>query len=102
MSDIRQARQALIARILRGDGTASYAQRRTAFENAATAEPQSTLIDKVAEHANNITDADFATTLSSGFSEDQLFEIVVCAAIGQASREYETALAALDAAAKKA
>ena len=31
----------------------------------------------------------------------QVFEIVVCAAVGQATRQYETALAALKAATKK-
>lgn len=29
--------------------------------------------------------------------EDQIFEIVVCAAIGEATRQYDTVLAALDA-----
>jgi hypothetical protein len=37
----------------------------------------------------------------SGLSEDQVFEIVVCAAIGQATRQYDTALAALEAATGK-
>jgi hypothetical protein len=30
-----------------------------------------------------------------GTSEDQIFELVICAAIGQATRQYETALEAL-------
>jgi hypothetical protein len=34
MSDIKQARNALIARLLEGDGRASRAQRRAAFDNA--------------------------------------------------------------------
>jgi hypothetical protein len=38
---------------------------------------------------------------ASGLSEDQIFEIVVCAAIGQAVRQHDTALAALEAATKK-
>jgi hypothetical protein len=33
MSDIRQARKAVLARILEGDGKASPAQRRAAFNN---------------------------------------------------------------------
>ena len=32
----------------------------------------------------------------SGLSEDQIFELVVCAAIGQATRQYQSALGALD------
>ncbi|WP_158814316.1 hypothetical protein [Methylocapsa sp. S129] len=98
MSDIRQARKALVARILEGEGVASHAQRRAAFDNAAIAESLSTLIEKVASHAHTVTDADIAATRASGLSEDQIFEIVVCAALGQATRQYDTALAALDAA----
>jgi hypothetical protein len=101
MSDIKQARDALVARILEGDGKASYAQRRAAFDITGLSEPLSTLIHKVAKHAYQVTDEDIAAVRASGFSEDQIFEIVVCAAIGQATRQYETALAALEAATKK-
>ena len=100
MSDIRQAREALVARILEGDGTASRAQRRAAFDNAGISEPLSTLIEKVIRHAHKVTDTDIAATRASGLSEDQIFEIVVCAALGQATRQYDTALAALVAAAQ--
>jgi alkylhydroperoxidase family enzyme len=98
MSDIRQARKAVVARILEGDGKASQAQRRVAFNNTGLGEPLSTLIDKVARHAYRVTDEDIASARASGLSEDQIFEIVVCAAIGQATRQYDTALAALEAA----
>jgi alkylhydroperoxidase family enzyme len=95
MSDILQARKALVARILEGDGRSSHALRRAAFDNAGLAEPLSTLIDKVAKHAYKVTDEDIAAVTASGFSEDQIFELVVCAAIGQATRQYDTARAAL-------
>jgi len=101
MSEIRQARKALVARILEGGGKASVAQRRAAFDNAGLAEPLSTLVDKVAKHAYKVTDADIAAARAAALSEDQIFEIVVCAAIGQATRQYDGALAALDAATKK-
>jgi len=101
MSDIRQARRTVVARILEGDGTASHAQRRAAFQNAGLAEPLSRLIDTLSTHADKVTDEDFDTVRASGLSEDQLFEIAVCAAIGEAARQYETALAALEAATQK-
>jgi hypothetical protein len=101
MSDITQARKALIARILEGEGRASHAQRQAAFHNAGLPEPLTTLIDKVAKHAYKVTDKDIAAATASGLSEDQIFEIVVCAAVGQATRQYDAALAALEAAAKK-
>jgi hypothetical protein len=101
MSDISRARQALVARILKGDGQASQAQRRAAFDNAGSAAPLTTLIDKVATRAYLVTDEDIAAATASGLCEDQIFEIVVCAAIGQASRQYDTALAALEAATER-
>ena len=91
----RTAHRTLVTRILEGDGRASRAERRTAFENAGLAEPLRTLIDKVARRPRRVTDEDVAAVKASGESEDQIFELVVCAAIGQATRQYETALEAL-------
>ena len=101
MSDIRQARKAVIARILDGDGRASRAQRRAAFDNTGLAKPLSTLIDKVARDAHTVTDEDIAGVRATGLCEDQIFEIVVCAAIGQATRQYDAAFAALETATGK-
>jgi hypothetical protein len=101
MSDVRQALKTLVARILEGDAAASRGQRRAAFDGAEVGEPLSTLIRKVAEHAYQVTDGEIAAVRASGMSEDQIFEIAVCAAIGQATRQYDTALAALDAATGK-
>jgi alkylhydroperoxidase family enzyme len=101
MSNIIQARKASITRILEGDGKASRAQRRAAFENAGGTGQLSTLIDKVARHAHTVTDDDIAAAKATGLSEDQIFEIVVCAAIGQSTRQYDAALAALLAASEK-
>lgn len=55
-------------------------------------------VDKVAHHAATVTDADIAALKKAGLSEDQIYEIVICAAIGQATRQYQNALAALRAA----
>ena len=46
-------------------------------------------------------DEDIVATRASGLSEDQIFELVVCAAIGQAARQYDIALVALDTASGK-
>jgi hypothetical protein len=98
MSDIAAARKVLVTGILEGDGMASPAQRRAAFENAELPEPVRTLIDKVTLRAYTVTDEDIATVKASGLGEDQIFELVVCAAIGQATRQYDTAFAALEVA----
>jgi len=101
MSDITKARKALITRILEGDGKASHAQRLAAFDHTGFSGPMNTLIDKVIKQPCRVTDQDIEATKASGRSEDQIFEIVVCAAIGQAARQHDTALAALEAATKK-
>jgi hypothetical protein len=95
MSDVRQAQKVLVKRILEGDGKASPSDRRAAFNNSGVAEPLRRLVDKVAKDAYRITDEDVTAAKVSGLSEDQVFEIAVCAAVGQATRQYETALAAL-------
>ena len=53
------------------------------------------MVDKVATKPAQVTDADFAAAMEAGFTDDQLFELVVCAAVGQATRQYEAGLAAL-------
>ena len=95
MTDIAELHRELVARVLGNDGTAPLDLRRAAFANADLDEPIRTLIEKVAHQAYSVTDGDVAAARSAGLSEDQIFEIVVCAAIGQAERQYNKALAAL-------
>ncbi|MEV6325941.1 hypothetical protein AB0M45_32960 [Nocardia sp. NPDC051787] len=82
-------------RVLNGKGRASADQRARAFRNADVPPPLHVLIDKVAMRPTQVTDADFAAAKAAGFSEDQLFELVVSAAVGQSARLYEAGLAAL-------
>jgi hypothetical protein len=91
----RTAHRAVVARILEGDGRTSRAQRRAAFDDAVVGEPLQTLTGRVAREPALITDADIVLVKKSGLSEDEVFELVVCAAVGQATRQYECALAAL-------
>lgn len=100
MSDIEEARQALVRRILEGPGHASLSERRAAFDNRDLAAPLDELVHKIAAHAYRVTDEDIAVAKRAGFSEDKIFEIVVCAAVGQGSRQHDAALAALEAAYK--
>jgi hypothetical protein len=101
MADILRARKALIGRILEGSGKATPSERKAAFDNQGLPKPVSTLVDKVARQAHRVTDGDINAARVSGLSEDQVFEIVVCAAVGQATREHDLALADLEAAAGK-
>ncbi len=92
-------RQAVVHRALQGSGTARAPARRAAFDNQGVQEPARALVAKVATAAWTVTDADVAATKSAGVSEDEIFELTVCAALGQATRQLDDALAALNAAA---
>ncbi|BBZ15918.1 carboxymuconolactone decarboxylase family protein [Mycolicibacterium gadium] len=98
MTDISRLHDELVDRVLGSGGTAPLPMRRAAYEATGLDEPLQSLVDKVARHADLVSDGDFDAARAQGLSEDQIFEIVVCAAIGQADREYTGALAALAAA----
>jgi alkylhydroperoxidase family enzyme len=101
MADLAKHRKAVVERVLQGDGKAPREQRAAAFANAGVApEAVRAMIDKVARHAYKVTDEDVAAAKASGLSEDAIFEIVVAAALGQATRQYESAMAALEEASK--
>jgi hypothetical protein len=91
----RAAHRALVDRVLNGEGRASAQQRVRAFDNDGLSPPLDALIGKVATRPAQVTEADFAAAKASGFSEDQLFELVICAAVGQSARLDEAGLAAL-------
>jgi len=91
----RAAHRALEDRILNGEGRTSPEQRARAFGNAGLSEPLAGLLVKVVTRPTQVTDADFAAARAAGFSEDELFELVICAAVGQSARLYDAGLAAL-------
>jgi hypothetical protein len=91
----RAAHRALEDRILNGEGRASPEQRARAFGNAGLAPPLDGLLGKVATRPAQVTDADFAAARAAGVTEDELFELVICAAVGQSARLYDAGLAAL-------
>jgi hypothetical protein len=91
----RSIHQVLVNRILQGPGRALADQRGRAFDNANLPEPLRPLLDKVATNSAQVSDADFATAMEAGFTDDELFELVLCAAVGQSTRQYEAGLAAL-------
>ena len=91
----RSIHQLLVNRILQGPGRAPAHQRALAFANAELPAPLGVLLDKVATKSPQVTDADFATAAEAGFTDDQLFELVICAAVGHSTRLYDAGLAAL-------
>ena len=95
MTDIASARRTLLARMLDGEGAAPKAQRHAAYENAGVTGPVRTLLEKIACDAHRVSDDDVRKALASGLTEDQVFELATCAAVGQADRHYAAALAVL-------
>jgi hypothetical protein len=91
----RSIHHRLVNRILKGPGHAPADQRARAFDNAQLPESLHPLLDKVATRSAQVTDADFASAAEAGFTDDQLFELVICAAVGEATRQYEAGLTAL-------
>jgi alkylhydroperoxidase/carboxymuconolactone decarboxylase family protein YurZ len=85
----------LLSRILKGKGFSPQQQREAAFDNNGLPQPLHNLVDKIAHHAYKVTESDVDAVKRTGVSEDALFELIVCAAVGQASRQYESGLAAL-------
>jgi hypothetical protein len=96
--EIRKYREAVISRVVKGPGSASVESRQAAFDNQGVDKRVSALIDKVATRAWTVTDDDVDNAKKAGASEDEIFELVVAAALGQATRQLNAALAVLDAA----
>jgi hypothetical protein len=91
----RSIHHRLVSRIRQGPGRAPADQRAQAFDNVNLPEPLRGLLDKVATRSAQVTDADFATAIAAGFTDEQLFELVICAAVGESTRQYEAGLRAL-------
>ncbi|MGH3261732.1 MAG: hypothetical protein ACRDNS_07035 [Trebonia sp.] len=87
--------QGLVERVLNGEGRSGRDQRARAFSNGGLPPPLDVLVDKVTTTPNRVTAADFATAKAAGYDEDQLFELVICAAVGQSGRLYDAGLSAL-------
>jgi hypothetical protein len=88
----RAAHRALVDRILTGDGRAAAEQRARAFNDESLVPPVSTLISKITRTPVRVSEADLAV---AGCTEDEVFELVICAAVGHSTRLYEAGLAAL-------
>ena len=92
----RQYRKIAVDRALKGPGRSRPEARLAAFENQGGDAPGRALVDKIARCAWTVTDTDVVAAKADGVSEDEIFELTVCAAYGQATRQLNAALAALD------
>lgn len=100
MNRFESLRQAVVERAVHGPGTTSPAEREAAFANAGVPPDVAPLVDTVARTAWKVTDEQVAAATRER-PEDAIFELVVCAALGQATRQLEAARAALAAVTKE-
>jgi hypothetical protein len=92
---VNELRRQVIERVVDGAGTADRAARRAAFDNRDVDPRAAALIAKVSANAWEVTGNDVAAAKAAGLTEDQVFELSVCAAIGQATRQLDAALTAV-------
>lgn len=88
-------RRAIQERSARFAGTAGTAGS-PAWESAEIPAELHDLIDKIADRATEVTDEDFAVLSARGYTVDQLYEIVLCAAIGASHARLKRGLDSLD------
>jgi alkylhydroperoxidase family enzyme len=91
---------AAIERLVRtavdGPGTLDPGTRRAAFTASAIEDgAAATYVDTVARHAYRVTDAHVEALLRSGWSEAQVLELTIAAALGAGQRRLDAGLAAL-------
>ena len=88
-------RDAVLNNVLNGPGESEPSLRKAAADGAGVPPDLQGLVDKIHSHAYRVTDDDIAR-LQSTHSDDQLFEIVVSAALGASRRRLLAGLRALE------
>ena len=78
-----------------GPGQTDPALRHAVAANAAVPAELAALVDKIHRHAYKVTDEDLAR-LRATHGDDELFEIVVSAALGASRNRLAAGLAALE------
>ena len=81
--------------VLEGPGDSDPAVRRAAAEGSGLPPALQTFVDKIHRHAYTVTDDDIAR-LRTEYGDDQMFEIVVSAALGASHKRLLAGLETLD------
>jgi hypothetical protein len=82
--------------VLDAPARADAALRRAAYCGEGLAEPLSGYVEKLRRHAYRVQDHDIDRVLDAGYSEDQIFELTVAAALGAGDARLRAGLSALD------
>ena len=92
--DLAALQRATHHTVLEGPGHTATRLRQEVADAEAPAD-LAPLVDKIRNHAYRVTDADI-DALRATYSEDQLFEIIVSAALGAAEHRLARALAVVE------
>jgi hypothetical protein len=91
--------EALQRRLLDGPGFLAGQIRRSVADGGVTGDSSiDAYVDKIRHHAYRIVDRDIEELKAVGWSEDQIYELSICAAFGAAARRLDAGLAAMEAA----
>ena len=88
-------RDAVLNSVLNGPAESEPSLRQAAADGAGVPPDLQPLVDKIHNHAYRVTDDDVAR-LQAKYSDDQLFEVVVSAALGASRRRLLAGLRALE------
>jgi hypothetical protein len=81
-------------RVLEGAGDLPPEVRSAVAARKNVPEALSLLVEKIHLHAYRVTDEDIAALRESGYSEDQLLELTLAAAVGAADERLRAAMSA--------
>ena len=87
-------RDQVLETVLNGPGESDRALRNAAAADSGVPADLQTLIDKIHRHAYKVTDEDIARAQTK-YGDDQMFEIVVSAALGASRQRLMAGLRAL-------
>jgi len=87
-------RDRVLQLVLDGPGGCDPALRHAAADGRGVPQELAPLVEKIHAHAYKVTDDDIAR-LQANYSDDQLFEVVVSAALGASQHLLEVGLEAL-------
>ena len=88
-------RDRVLSSVLEGPGESDPVVRRAAAAGSGVPDDLAALVEKIHRHAYKVTDEDLAA-LQAKYGDDQLFEIVVSAAVGASKQRLDAGLRALE------
>jgi hypothetical protein len=82
--------------VLDAPATADAALRGATYCGEGLAEPLSGYVEKLRRHAYRVQDDDILRAHDAGYSEDQMFEVTIAAALGAGDMRLRMGLSALN------